>query len=232
MATYEVRVWMPDRPGALGDVAGRIGQVGGDVVGIEILERGGGSAIDELIVELPGEVPVACLTAAVGSVDGVAVEDVRPIAPGSGDPQLMALETVAALMEVTSEPALLDTVIDLVGADLRPDWLAMVDLDEGSAQVVVGAGAVPHAAWLGAFVEGSRSSTSDRSAGAGPGGMVWAPIEGSTLHLVLGRPGRPLRARERRRITALARIIGLRRAELAFRRSFLAHPSQFERVGG
>lgn len=31
--TYVVRVWMPDRPGALGQVASRIGAVGGDVVG-------------------------------------------------------------------------------------------------------------------------------------------------------------------------------------------------------
>ena len=48
MATYVVRLWLPDRPGALGQVASRIGAVHGDVVGIEILERGGGSAIDDL----------------------------------------------------------------------------------------------------------------------------------------------------------------------------------------
>ena len=51
--TYLVRVWVPDRPGALGQVASRIGAVRGDVVGIEILERGAGRAIDELVVALP-----------------------------------------------------------------------------------------------------------------------------------------------------------------------------------
>lgn len=56
MNAYVVRVWLPDRPGALGQVASRIGAVRGDVVGIEILERGGGSAIDELVVSLPGDV--------------------------------------------------------------------------------------------------------------------------------------------------------------------------------
>ena len=35
-------------PSALGQVASRIGAVHGDVIGIEILERGGGSAIDDL----------------------------------------------------------------------------------------------------------------------------------------------------------------------------------------
>ena len=53
MATYVVRVWVPDRPGALGAVASRVGAVRGDLVGVEILERGAGRAIDELVVELP-----------------------------------------------------------------------------------------------------------------------------------------------------------------------------------
>src|SRR5258708_2115710 len=55
MRSFVVRVWLPDRPGALGAVASRIGSVRGDLTGIEILERGGGRAIDELIVELPSE---------------------------------------------------------------------------------------------------------------------------------------------------------------------------------
>ena len=49
-----VRVWLPDRPGALGQVASRIGAVRGDLLAIDILERGGGQAIDELVVRLPG----------------------------------------------------------------------------------------------------------------------------------------------------------------------------------
>ena len=40
MITVVIRVWMPDRPGALGQVASRIGAVRGDVLGIEILEQG------------------------------------------------------------------------------------------------------------------------------------------------------------------------------------------------
>ena len=51
METYVVRMWLPDRPGALGQVASRIGAVRGEIVGIDILERGAGRAIDELVVE-------------------------------------------------------------------------------------------------------------------------------------------------------------------------------------
>ena len=44
MHLIRLRVWLPDRPGALGAVASRIGGVKGDVVGIEILEQGAGRA--------------------------------------------------------------------------------------------------------------------------------------------------------------------------------------------
>ena len=47
-----VRVWLPDRPGALGLVASRIGSVDGDIVGIDVLEQGDGVAVDEFAVEL------------------------------------------------------------------------------------------------------------------------------------------------------------------------------------
>src|SRR6476661_7170206 len=69
MQTFVVRVWVPDRPGALGQVASRIGAVRGDVVGIDILERGAGRAIDELVVELPDADLVPLLVAEVGEVD-------------------------------------------------------------------------------------------------------------------------------------------------------------------
>ncbi|HSO96752.1 MAG TPA: hypothetical protein VLV81_12005 [Acidimicrobiia bacterium] len=47
-----VRVWLPDRPGALGLVASRVGAVEGDIVGIDVLERGETVAVDEFAVEL------------------------------------------------------------------------------------------------------------------------------------------------------------------------------------
>ena len=41
MGRYVVRIRLPDRPGALGQVASRIGAVGGDIVAIDILDRSG-----------------------------------------------------------------------------------------------------------------------------------------------------------------------------------------------
>ena len=91
MITVVVRVWMPDRPGALGQVASRIGAVRGDVLGIEILEQGAGRAIDELTVALPGEELISLLSAEIDDVDGVSVENIRQVEIDRIDTNLAAL---------------------------------------------------------------------------------------------------------------------------------------------
>lgn len=78
---YVVRIRLPDRPGALGQVASRIGAVGGDIVAIDILERAGGRAIDEFVVEMDGDHLVELLRTEIHEVDGVEVEDVSRADP-------------------------------------------------------------------------------------------------------------------------------------------------------
>src|SRR5439155_291311 len=129
MGVFVMRVWLPDRPGALGAVASRIGAVRGDLVGIDILERGAGRAIDELVIELP-------------------------------DDALVPLSSAATL-------------------------------------------------------------TSD----AAPDDVGWAHLAGADVALLLGRDGRPLRARERRQLTVLADIADHRWAEVAARSARMRHPA-------
>ncbi len=88
--TYVARIWIDDRPGALGQVASRIGGLQGDVVGIEILERGGGRAVDELVIELPDPTSVDRLIREINEVDGAAVEEIR-LLEGPADAGLDAL---------------------------------------------------------------------------------------------------------------------------------------------
>ncbi|MGH9269291.1 MAG: amino acid-binding protein, partial [Acidimicrobiales bacterium] len=112
MVTYVVRVWIPDRPGALGAVASRIGAVRGDVVGIDILERGAGVAVDELVVMLPDDDLVALLISEIGQVDGVVVEDLRP-APGPlPDPRVAALESAELLVQQRTPAAVVGALAD------------------------------------------------------------------------------------------------------------------------
>ena len=72
-----VRVWLPDRPGALGLVASRIGSVGGDIVGIDVLERGTDIAVDEFAVRLEEAAIVELMVREIEQVDGASVEQVR-----------------------------------------------------------------------------------------------------------------------------------------------------------
>ena len=100
--TFVVRVWLPDRPGALGHVASRVGAVGADVVGIEILERGGGSAIDEITVVLPDASGVDRLVSEIRQVEGVAVEDVRPVPADRPEGALAALGAAEAIVNAAA----------------------------------------------------------------------------------------------------------------------------------
>jgi UTP:GlnB (protein PII) uridylyltransferase len=79
VASYRLRIRLPDRPGALGAVASRIGAVGGDIVSIDILGRSDGSAVDEFVIELGGEHLVGLLRTEVHEVDGAVVEDVARV---------------------------------------------------------------------------------------------------------------------------------------------------------
>ena len=77
MAGYVVRIALPDRPGALGLVASRIGAVGGDIVAINILEREGGQAVDEFVIEIGGHHLIELLQSEIHEVDGASVLEIR-----------------------------------------------------------------------------------------------------------------------------------------------------------
>ncbi len=212
MPTFVLRVWLPDRPGALGAVASRIGAVRGDLVGIDILETGGGRAIDELAVELPEERLVPLLVHEVGQVDGVDVEEVRSVDGALPDPRLDALETAAVLVQQTHVVDLFEVLTVEAQRDFAADWAAVVALEDGS--VLVSTGEPPDPQWLAAFLNGSTSSATATSGDAGPDDLAFALFPAGGIVLVLGRDGKAFRARERRQLLALAKVAGHRWTEL------------------
>ena len=224
METFVVRLWLPDRPGALGAVASRIGAVRGDVVGIDILERGAGRVIDELVVELPDAHLVSTLVAEIGEVDGVDVEDVRPSTEHVLDARLDALETAEVLVSATSVDEVCESLVAHAARDFEAQWCVLTGFDAAEPSVAIGA--PPAGAWLRAFVAGSRYSvgmlpvddgpgqdeigeqgpSGPQSGEQGPDDVAWAPLPAAERALVLGCKGRPLRTRERGQLAALARI--------------------------
>ena len=107
MESYVLRVWLPDRPGALGAVASRIGAVKGDVIGIEILETGSGQAVDELVVQLPDATLMDLLVNEVRPVDGVQLEEIRWLGAEGHDPRRAMLETAARFVAASDRDELL-----------------------------------------------------------------------------------------------------------------------------
>ena len=212
METYVLRVWLPDRPGALGAVASRIGAVKGDVVGIEILETGQGQAVDELVVQLPDATLVELLVDEVRQVDGVQVEEVRSIGPEGHDPRVATLETAGRLVAAADREALLVVARERAPRSLQAAWVAVIDVDAGTT-LAAGDGA-PAEGWLAAFVHGASTAVSLGGADSSSSDVIWAACGDVGLAVVAGRDRLAWRERERRQLEALAEIIALRWAEL------------------
>src|SRR5690349_1963645 len=126
-----VRVWLPDRPGALGLVASRIGALGADIVGIDVLERSEHVAVDEFAILLPAARAdlVRLLVREIEEVDGASVEEWRLVGRFP-DPRLDALESIERLCNVD---AVVDVCIALaasVRSEFDANWAAVIQGDE------------------------------------------------------------------------------------------------------
>ncbi len=199
VVTVVVRVWMPDRPGALGQVASRVGAVRGDVLAIEILEQGGGRAIDELTVSLPDDDLLPLLSAEVDAVDGVSVESIRVVDPDRTDASLSALALGAAIAECAPSERL-DVMVNGVQRFSETDWVIVLRDGQRIAHV----GDTPEMGWLTAFLAGSEHLDSlDDSV---PSDLLWAQMTASGLTVAAGRTGNPIHERERVRFSLLVRL--------------------------
>lgn len=219
-ARFIVRVQLPDRPGALGAIATRVGAVRGDLVGIEILERADGRVIDELVVELPSLDLAPLLRRELAEVEGVVVDDIISAADAPYDPQLAAFEVAAVLLGSEDREELLWSLCTHIRRTVRSDWVAVID---ATGHIVAHAGALPH-------VE-QGTPAPHRVENAVPDSDLHVeclPLPSAEVSLRLGRQGVPFRAAERRRAAVVARLAGTwwtRLAERARLRSMMAHPA-------
>lgn len=238
MAMFLLRVALPDRPGALGAVASRIGAVRADVVAVDIVGRGEGRAVDEFVVELADDGHVSLLLSEVAEVDGVEVEELRVLPDLVGDRRYDAYDTAAALLTERQAPRVLQVVAQRAAAELQPAWSAVLDLEHRS--IVAAAGSPPAAPWIAAYVDGSRwhrpgslraAGDSDPAPAAASthrpaADVAWVGLQAWDLVLAVGRPGWIFGEHDRRRLSAIARLADARWADLAEGEARRAHPSQ------
>jgi hypothetical protein len=220
MATAHVlvRVWLPDRPGALGQVASRIGSLRGDIVGVDVLECDGGVAIDEFAVNLADPDLVPMLVREIEEVDGASVEEVR-IVNHFPDPRLDALESATHLCQVGSVKELHDLLVEQARKEFLAEWAALVvgigpeeehvgenGADRGTATVAATAGEAPGSDHLEALALGVAASPLVASGAAGPEDLAAAPLTTHRAVLLASRSAYAMRERERGQLIALGRI--------------------------
>ena len=96
---FLLRVELPDVPGSLGRLATAIGEAGGDIEAIEIVEKRDGTAVDDVLLEMHDGAMPDSVVSACNALDGVRVMWISRYAAGGNI--FLDLEVVE---ELTAEP--------------------------------------------------------------------------------------------------------------------------------
>jgi hypothetical protein len=179
-----IRISVPDRPGALGDVASRIGAAGADILQVQVLESEAGRALDDVHVHVRDADHLERVQHQLGAISGVQVIGVRTEpAPTTGHGELeLARRMVAAPTRA------LQTLVDGVSASTGSDWAAIArfDQDERVDQVVATSPACPGPEFVQIDVPLRLSVIGGTYAG-----MALVPLTGTRLGLVVVRESGP-----------------------------------------
>ncbi|WP_114454923.1 amino acid-binding protein [Halopolyspora algeriensis] len=212
--SFLIRVQIPDRPGTLGAVAGALGEIGADILSVDVVERGSDGAVDDMVVELPsGRLPDVLITAAE-SVEGVEVDAVRPYA-GVLDTH-RELELVE---EIAAEPGRgLQLFAEGVPKIIRSGWAIVLGHRAGGAEHLASSTSAPEddyleLPWLplprATILDGDDSWVPDTWQELGTE-LAATPIGKPDRVLLAGRPGGPMfRAAEVARLAHLAGIVSV-----------------------
>lgn len=185
--SYLLRIELADRPGSLGSLAVALGSVGADILSLDVVERGNGYAIDDLVVELPpGAMPDTLITAAE-ALNGVRVDSVRPhTGLLEAHRELELLDHVAAAEGATAR---LQVLVNEAPRVLRVSWCTVLRSSGGELHRLAGSPGAPEtransAPWLPI----ERAAALDGGAtGCRKPGATWIP-PWSRLHWVTRTP--------------------------------------------
>jgi hypothetical protein len=212
--SFLIRVQLPDSPGSLGAVATALGGIGADILSVDVVERTGGTAVDDLVVELPsGRLPDVLITAAE-SVEGVEVDAVRPYA-GVLDTH-RELELVEAVADDPRNGLAIFT--EGVPKIVRAGWALTLRVDAKGLHRLASSTAAPQssdieAPWMplerATVLDGEESWVPETWRELGTE-LAATPLGKPDRALLVGRPGGPMfRAAEVARLAHLAGIIAV-----------------------
>jgi ACT domain-containing protein len=210
--SFLLRVVLPDKPGSLGAVATALGNAGVDILGVDVVERGQGHAVDDLAVELQHGRPPDVLITAAESVPGVEVESVRP---HSG--KLETHHELELIDEIAGDPdSGLHLLAEGVPRIFRAGWALIAARENGSSYRLAESTAAPETRagdlpWLPlekATVLNPEVHWMPDPWFALDTELAAAPFGPKARALVVARPGGPaFRPSELARLTHLAGIV-------------------------
>jgi hypothetical protein len=132
-----------------------LGHLDADVIGLEVVERGGGRVIDEVSLTLPAGASPQDVLGHLSRVEGIDVEGIR--LAGSGRRTRPELLTAAADLIRSAPRVAGGELCRLVAEDLRSDWCAVV-ID---GEVLASEGLIPSLDWIVAFDAGAAASPTE-----------------------------------------------------------------------
>jgi len=210
--SYLLRVVVPDAPGMLGAVATAVGKAGGDIVSVDIVERGHGTAVDDLVIDLPpGRLPDGLISAA-RSVPGVTVESIRPYVGGPLD-TYRELETIEAMAEHPAEA--MSILVAALPRIFRAGWAVAIHRAGDGHALEAGSSAAPDLAGIPLpWLPLAKAHVLDPEDDWVPASwqhlgteLAAAPLGDPDRAVLLGRPGGPaFRAGE---VMRLAHLTGV-----------------------
>jgi len=191
-----LRLWVADRPGALGMVTRELGGCGVDIVQVSVLSREQGRALDEITVFLPAEQRRPALEAALHSLGGVTLEGMRPSTEVPG-----AFPDLDLLGRIAADPrAALNLLADALPRILAADWALVVSPDHGGS-VLARSWSAPADPVLPDMPAQASSVT------VGSAHYATAPVGASGVNVLVCRLGDPGFHRfETMRLTRLAEV--------------------------
>ena len=140
---YLLRVSVPDRPGALGALASAIGEAGGDITALDVVERGQSAAVDDVLVDTADAASADTILARLNTLPAIVIEAWQPFT--EGDQLRDGLDIVDGLGSTASRA--LAAITRIAPAVLRARWVVIIDQVNGGVAITQASAGAPWVRW-------------------------------------------------------------------------------------
>lgn len=212
--SYLLRVLLPDTPGSLGKLANALGAIDGNIQSVDVIQANpDGTAMDDIVVDLPTSVlPDSLITAAVG-VPGVAVDSIRPF---SGSVDRRGQIKLLASLTGCSEQKAMEELVNLLPRTMTSGWAIALRVGAEATRIAASPAAPEDNGHNPAIkIEAARKLDPETEAWIPSSwalldaALAAAPIGDSDVVIIAGRPGGPdFLASEVEHLGDLATIVG------------------------